>query len=593
MPVRISNFRSRLIFSYLFIILAAFSLIVFQLDKALEGKFLDEIESSLFNQAYLVASQIPADNLKQENLAYLTSQVHNLSSKIKCRITIVDRQGRVLVDSGKTPKESSAMPNHADRPEIRKALSGTAAEESRYSTTLEMNMLYIALPVKEDGGRIAGAVRLSLPLANVEELLSVIKREIIFSLFLALGLALILGYILAAGLMKPVNKIIHASRRFSQGEFHHRILLNSEDEIGQLASTLNAMARSLEEKIKESAQQNQKLAAIFTSMIEGAIVTDRAGRIISANPAVERIFGVRSKNIEGRLFLEAIRNNDIWDIINAVLKKGDPASAEMTLNLPVQRIFKLNAVPVFDRDAVCGCLVVIHDISQIRKLETVRRDFVANVSHELKTPLTSIRGFVETLLEGALDDKANNRNFLIIIHEHAQRLDRLVNDLLSLSYLESREMKLEKADFNLYRLVEQVILNFKAQAEKRGLEIKNELPEQLMLAADKHKIEQVFINLIDNAVKFNSDSGLIRVYSHDLGDKIAIIVEDTGIGIPARDLPRIFERFYRVDKARSREMGGTGLGLSIVKHIVELHHGSVTVESNEGFGSKFSFIIPK
>jgi len=237
--------------------------------------------------------------------------------------------------------------------------------------------------------------------------------------------------------------------------------------------------------------------------------------------------------------------------------------------------------------------VVVHDITEIRRLETVRSDFVANVSHELKTPLTSIKGFVETLLEGALDDKENNRNFLKIIRDHAERLDSLVNDLLSLSHLESKEIMLKKTSFNLRQQVEGVISGFRSQFKKKDIEIKNGLSADISVTADKDRLEQVIINLIDNAIKFNKKKGFVRIFGEEINGKVKIIVEDSGIGIPEKDIPRIFERFYRVDKARSRELGGTGLGLSIVKHIIELHNGSAGVESTEGLGSKFWFILPK
>jgi two-component system phosphate regulon sensor histidine kinase PhoR len=328
-------------------------------------------------------------------------------------------------------------------------------------------------------------------------------------------------------------------------------------------------------------------------MIEGVIVVDKEGRIISINPTIEKIFGVFKKDAEGKIFLEAIRNNDIPEVINAVLRKGQGLSAELTLMYPVSKIFEINATPIFDNNEVTGCLVVIHDITEIRRLETIRSDFIANVSHELKTPLTSIKGFVETLLEGALDDKENNRNFLTIIQEHAERLNNLVNDLLSLSHLESNEIVLEKEDINLRQQAEGVILGFKSQLKKKSIEVKDELPANLSIKADKNRIEQVFTNLIDNAIKFNKEKGFVRIYSQDVNGKTKIVVEDSGIGIPKKDIIRIFERFYRVDKTRSRELGGTGLGLSIVKHIIELHNGSVGVESTEGFGSKFWIILPR
>jgi two-component system phosphate regulon sensor histidine kinase PhoR len=305
------------------------------------------------------------------------------------------------------------------------------------------------------------------------------------------------------------------------------------------------------------------------------------------------MFSVIKNDVENKVFLEAIRNNDISEVINAVFKNGEFICRELNLVYPVQKIFQINASPIFEKDIVRGCLLVIHDITELKKLELVRSDFVANVSHELKTPLTSIKGFVETLLEGALDDKENNRRFLKIIQNHTERLNNLVNDLLSLSHLESKEIVLVKNNFNLCQQLEEVMAGFKSQLKRKNVDLKNELPADISVIADKDRIEQVFTNLIDNAIKFNQENGFIKIYGQNINGKIKIIIEDSGIGIATKDIPRIFERFYRVDKARSRQLGGTGLGLSIVKHIVELHGGSVGVESSEGFGSKFWFILPR
>jgi two-component system phosphate regulon sensor histidine kinase PhoR len=292
-------------------------------------------------------------------------------------------------------------------------------------------------------------------------------------------------------------------------------------------------------------------------------------------------------------FLEVIRNNDIAEIIGSVLKNGRFRSAEIDMAWPVRRALEVNASPIFSGDAISGCLAVFHDITEIRRLETMRRDFVANVSHELKTPLTSIKGFVETLLEGALEDKENAAHFLKIISEHANRLDNLVKDLLALSYLESAEAAISPEDVDMKRLADEVLSGFEAGMKRRSISARNELPEGALFKADKNKMEQVFVNLIDNAVKFNKDGGSIRIYSEKTAAGTRFIVEDSGTGIPPKDIPRIFERFYRVDKARSRSLGGTGLGLSIVKHIVSLHGGTVGVESAEEIGSKFYLTLPK
>ncbi len=586
------SFKLKLILSYVFVILVSFGFIAFFLDKNLEENSIRNIQSSLITQANLIESQITPQALRQEDAPYLESLVKTLSSKTSCRITIISDKGTVLADSEKLQEEIPLMENHLYRPEVKTALTGSIGIDTRYSSTLKIDMLYIALPIKDKSG-IPGILRLSIPLESVQKTLFAIRKIVFIGLLFALIFAFILGSIVASRTIQPINRMIQISRRFSKGDFSRRIMQISRDEIGELAVTLNKMAQGLEDKIKEVKTQNQKLAAIFNSMIEGIIVVDKKSYIISINPTIEKIFNVTRKEVEGKVFLEAIRNNDVHEVLTNVLNKGRPLSAEISLILPVRKTFEINATPIFDNNVVSGCLVVIHDITEIRRLETVRSDFVANVSHELKTPLTSIKGFVETLLEGALDDKENNRNFLKIVQDHAERLDSLVDDLLSLSHLESKEITLMKTSFNLKEQVENVISGFRSQLKKKDIEIKNELPAGISVTADKSRLEQVLINLIDNAAKFNKEKGFVRIFSEDINGKVKIIIEDSGIGIPEKDILRIFERFYRVDKARSRELGGTGLGLSIVKHIIELHNGSVGVESTEGLGSKFWFILPK
>ena len=346
-------------------------------------------------------------------------------------------------------------------------------------------------------------------------------------------------------------------------------------------------------KVEALEAQNNRLQTLLESMVEGMIALDADTRILSINTSVEKIFGIKKKEAQGKFFLEAIPNNDIAEVIQNVLEESKFVSCELSLVWPVQKIFQINASPILQNGTVRGCLIVIHDITEIRNLERVRSDFVANVSHEIKTPLTSIKGFVETLLEGALEDKENSRHFLQIIRDHADRLDVLVNDLLDLAYLESQEAAIEKVSVNLKGLADEVLAGFTSQLNRKAIEAKNDLSGDLIVQADKDKMGQVFTNLIDNAIKFNRHSGSIRIYAEDIKDGIKITVEDSGAGIPPKDIPRIFERFYRVDKARSRELGGTGLGLSIVKHIVELHGGRVGVESTEGLGSQFWFTLPK
>ncbi len=586
-----NSFKLKLFLSYILIIVISFGLVGIFLSRALEQNAITEIKSSLVNQAALAVAQISPDKLRSDDTLYLMPLAKDISLKVKCRATIINNKGKVLAESTKEEKDLASIVSHFYRPEVQAALAGGIGTDTHRSSVVKVDMLYVAMPVK-DKEEVVGVLRLALPLVNVQEMLLDTRKTIILGAFFSVLLALGASFILASGISKPINKIILASRQFSEGNLSHTIVVHSKDEIGELAATFNKMAQDVENKINETKLQNQHLKSLFNSMIEGVIVTDKAGRIISVNSTIENMFSILKKNAEGKVLLEAIPNNDIAEVMNKVLKTGEFVSGELSLIWPIKKILQVNASPIFENDSVGGCLVVVHDITEIRKLEMMRRDFVANVSHELKTPLTSIKGFVETLLEGAIEDKENSRQFLNIIQDHAERLNSLINDLLDLSYVESKEAKLNLAEFNFKDLLAQVVLGVKAQLKKKGIEFKDELPAST-IKADKAKLEQVLINLIVNAIKFNKEKGFIRVYSEDLGDKIKIVVEDSGLGIPEKDISRIFERFYRVDKARSRELGGTGLGLSIVKHIVELHKGSVGVESIEAQGSKFWFIIPR
>ncbi len=589
----IPSLTLKLILSYLLIILISFGFVAVFLERNLEKDMLQERKAFLIHHAALLSNQIPRRNFVLEDVRWLENFVVQQSAQSGCRITLVSKTGKVLADSEKRPKQLSGMDSHANRPEIRFALSGGTGVEARYSLTLKKNMLYVAVPF-QDGAGILGVVRLSLPLTQVENTVVLIRKTVVSGGLIALGLVLILGLYFITRTIRPIKQMIQVSQKISDGDFSSRVIPMSHDEIRDLALTLNTMAQHIEDKIKELNTRNQQLAAIFHSMGEGVVVTDKGGRILSINPAIERIFGINNSDVRGRPFLEAIRNNDLAEVLLTVLREGKPVSREIYPLLPVRKTFQMNAVPIFEGRVINGCLAVIHDITDIKRLETMRRDFVANVSHELKTPLTTIKGFVETLLGGALDDRKNNRAFLKIIQNHTERLHTLVNDLLSLALLESKASVFHLERTPLRPLADTALADAQPQWQKKSLTVKNDIPPDLFVLADKDKLLQVFSNLIENAVKFNRDNGVLTVFCQDLtAAQVKVCVEDTGIGIPEKDLLRIFERFYRVDKARSRQLGGTGLGLSIVKHIIEKHQGKVGVESTEGLGSRFWFTLAK
>jgi two-component system, OmpR family, phosphate regulon sensor histidine kinase PhoR len=587
----LKSFQSKLILSFVAILAIPFAFIYLNLDKRLQDSALEDIKASLTKQALVIEDLVTADHSLDKGRDVLDTISKSLGARIAARISIIAADGTVLADSDRTQQEIQGMENHAGRPEVITALNDQIGSQVRYSRTLKINMLYIAVPVK-DNGSVRAVVRLALPLARVKWILTSTRHTLLISLAFGLTLAFVLGFLLTGSLMRPIKRFIYASGKFSKGEFGHRIYVNSRDELGELGATLNSMAQSIEEKVKEVEVQNQQLRAIFQSMVEGIIVLDNNAVIVAVNPSIERMFGISQPQVRKKMFLEAIPNNDMADIITQVLKGGVVVSRELELVWPVHKTFQINAAPIMGGGAVAGCLIVAHDVTEIRKLEVMRTDFVANASHELKTPLTSIKGFVETLLEGALDDKEHAAHFLKIIQEHADRLNNLINDLLDLSYLESKEVAMQKTPVQLKTLVDNVVSGFTVPLKKKSIDVKNDISPDVSVLIDKAKIEQVITNLIDNAVKFSKEKGRLIISAQQADGKITLWVKDSGAGIPAKDLPRIFERFYRVDKARSREMGGTGLGLAIVKHIVELHGGTVGVESTEGLGSQFWFTLP-
>ncbi len=389
------------------------------------------------------------------------------------------------------------------------------------------------------------------------------------------------------------GEIIAGSKRFAAGDFGYRIPVGSSGELRKLSETLNYMAGEISVKMREAELRRLELEAAFRDMSEAILVTDGAGIITRINPRARRLMGVRGFEPEGMRLSAMPAGPELSSAAIKALSSGQPVSFEIEPAAAPGTVLAVSASPIIEEGTVRGCVLVARDITGPRKLEAMRRDFVANVSHELKTPLTAIIGCAETLLSGALEDREHGPVFARSIHEQAVRLDNLVNDLLKISYAESGRASVEKVPVDLKALVDDTAQGLAAILVKKKVVIINLVAPGLSVNADRDKLSQVLINLLDNAAKYNRDNGEIKISAAADAGGTRILVEDTGHGIPPEHLPRIFERFYRVDKARSRELGGTGLGLSIVKHLVELHGGTAGVESAEGRGSTFWFTIPK
>ena len=501
------------------------------------------------------------------------------------RVTLIAADGRVLGDSEVAVEDLPRVENHAERPEVREALAGRIGRDFRTSATLQTRLLYVALPV-HDGGRTVGVLRLALPLSLVTASRAGVHRVMLGGGLVALVVAFAIGLFVARRVTRPVVEMQAIARRMSEGDFTARAPVRSPDEIGTLGRALNAMAARLREKIQDLEQEQAKATAILDEMVEGVLAVDGHDAILLINERARAMFGLGTPRPEGKPFLEVVRNADLHAILRAVRAPGEGGVSRHELRLagPTDRRLQVNAVPLRLAGDEVGAVMVLHDVTELRRLEQVRTEFVANVSHELRTPLTAIHGYLETLLGGALEERENARRFLEIVFRHTERLGRLLDDLTDLSNIELGRVALRLEGVRLDEVVDSVLAIIAPKAEAGRVTLAAHLAPGLgPVSADRDRLAQILINLVDNAVKYTPAGGRVTVSARRTeGDRVEVAVADTGVGIPPADLPRITERFYRVDKARSRELGGTGLGLAIVKHLVLAHGGALAIDSTPG-----------
>jgi len=520
-----------------------------------------------------------------------------IGRSLDVRVTIIDLDGTVLGDSELDGGHLENVENHLARPEIKDALKGEFGESRRFSTTVHKEMLYIAGLFGKKQPQ--GFIRLAIPLSDVEMISSHLKKLLLFSLVFAFIAAIILGSTASVFISRPIKEIALMTKGIAAGDYSKRVSMTTRDEIGDLAKAINYMSQQIKDRIDEVISNKSRFEAVLLSMCEGTMVVDKKGHILLMNQILQKLFRV-SQNPVGQRPLEVIRNIEIQEMADKVLKsKTCIEFRELSVLLPEETTLQIYAAPVLRGKELDGAVIVFHDITKLRKLENIRKDFVANVSHEIRTPLTSIKGYAETLLDGALNDKRYASDFLHIISDDSNRLVQLVDDLLDLSRIESGKLNLKISPCSLEPIVERVVAGLQKQAKNKCVTIKVGLKRgarrdtPLRIMADEKSIAQVLLNFVDNAVKYNHQGGSVEISAQEKDDCIRVDISDTGIGIPEEDLPRVFERFYRVDKARSSELGGTGLGLSIVKHIVVAHQGEVFVKSELGKGTTFSFTLLK
>ncbi|HXH82854.1 MAG TPA: ATP-binding protein [Candidatus Tectomicrobia bacterium] len=564
------------------------------LTRALERFAVESLEERLTTAARVLHDEARALVTRGAPASEVRAFAVRAARLTGSRVTVVAPDGRVLGDSDVPEADLDRLENHRDRPEIQAALEGRTGRDIRTSVSIHAPIMYVAVPL-EDGARIVGVLRMALPAAAVTSAHRDLHRLMLAGGVVALVVALGIGLFVAGRVTRPVVEMEASARKLAEGDFQVRVPVRSTDELGALGHAFNVLAARLREKIDDLETERAKATAILDGMVEGVVAVDGHERIVLMNERARAMFGMGPARVEGKPFLEVVRNADLHEVFRAVRTApgGRPVRRELRLRYPSARTLEVSAVPLRLGGEEPGAVMVVHDVTELRRLEHVRTEFIANVSHELRTPLTAIQGYLETLLGGALDEAEHARSFVEIAFRHTERLGRLVNDLTDLSNIELGKVSLQRSACVLAEVAESVVEIVRGKAETAGVTLRLEVPAVLAVDADHDRLQQILINLVDNAVKYTPRGGTITVGARQADPKtVEIVVADTGIGIPHADLPRITERFYRVDKARSRELGGTGLGLAIVKHLVLAHGGELALESEEGRGTTVRVTLP-
>lgn len=581
-----NSIRSKLILSYLTLIFITLIIIGLFGASALQDYNQETLQKEQLEEAAIIG-ELLADPLSRNDQDQLKRLVRNLGQKINSRITVIDLDGDVLADS----HFPTVTDNLWGPSEFKRVWNGGGMAFRGESSGEKEQMLIVAHPIEKNGVPLA-VVRLAVPLSQVK-IYPLVLKLLVGSILLVALAAVPLIFSFARRLTEPIYEIMEMTKRIRAGDFSQKIIPRTRDEMGQLVRAINQMATTIREKVEELSLVNGRLETVLNYMPSGVLLLNSRGEIILANPAAETILGITEANYLGRHNLEVIRNYHLNERAKETLNSGDLITGDLKLLYPEEREIRAYYAPLPLEKAAQGVLVVLHDITALRRLERMRTDFVANASHELRTPLTAIKGFAETLLDGALADPQTSRKFVSIIDQEAERLIRLVEDLLDLAKLEAEKMEMEKRPLSLSSLVAEVVLELQPRMHKGGLTLEVDVsPDLPQILGDSGWLHQVLLNLLDNSIKYTPSGGRIKVGAWLEGNEIKVEVDDTGVGIPQKDLPRIFERFYRVDKARSRQLGGTGLGLSIVKHVIEKHGGKIGIKSEEGKGTKVWFTLP-
>lgn len=581
----------RVLTIYLSIVLIAITAILWFTISTIYTNHTREVGIGLEQQAEIVGTRI-SDLLQHESLKSLHTSIQHFLPDSSLRIVVTSSAGTVIGDT-RTP--ASLDENYSDRPEMQKALTGQSVYGKRHSYSQNIQIYYGVTPLKWDGA-IQGALRVSVPVAAANQRINKLALELII-----LGVALsallnLAGVWMSQRFKASLREITDAAEQYAAGDLTSRISVNVPLEISEISLVLNGIFDQFEVRVRQLQAHHQELETIMTNMTEALVLLDSQREVVRFNSAAERMFGLSQEDAVGRKMMEIVRHTDVHQFIEEVYISETPMHDEFVMVQESGRMnIAIHGTPIQDpRGRITRVLIVFHDVTHIRKLENVRRDFMANVSHELKTPITSIKGALETLESGAISDRKATEEFLPMIRRHIFRLEKIIDNLLSLSHLEHADEynKISKEEYNIAAILNSAVQFCKERAAEKQLQFNVDCPDDLTWQVNAALLEEAILNLIENAVKYSQSSQTIQVVARQFDGDLIISVQDSGTGIPQEDLFRVFERFYRVEKGRSRDYGGTGLGLAIVKHIARAHGGSVSVESEVNHGSTFTMHLP-
>jgi len=587
----ISRIKWRFTITYLAITFTAMTALGIVLSYSVEREFVQEVENTLQAHGKLVKNMIESTMKRGGTAGDLTMLCRSLGAQIRARVTVYGADGSVLGDSHVTTHGVGL--EEGGLPESAKVLRESFGCRICHSEARTLKGATVIIPLQLKGQEV-GKIRLWAPLYEAERAAGRTRRIILATLALTSIIMAAISMRLTASIAEPITLMNEMARKMAAGDLSQRVPVSGKDEVAELAASLNLMAERLSDNIGQLAEQKDRMGTILRTMADGIVVTDRKGEILLLNPASERMFGVKAQDVVGKE-IEALTNiPNVPAMVRTTLETGRIISEELGSQLPAERIVQVYSSPVHDeRGSISGAVLVLHDVTESRRLVEMRKDFVANVSHELRTPVASIRAIVGALQAGAMQDPQTLERFVNSLDSETERLSLLLTDLLNISELESGKRRPRRSMVNLREIVGQAVSNLAESANRSRIGIAVTVPPALRAYVDRRQIYQVVVNLVDNAIKYTPEGGSVEISGEETESSVILRVKDTGVGIAPAHIDRIFERFYRVDKARSRQLGGTGLGLSIVRDIVEAHGGTVTVESTEGVGSTFTVTLPK